>query len=33
MKMKPVNVKTSKYIDFDVEKNDKDPKLKVADHV
>ena len=31
--MKPVNVKSSKYIDFDKENSKKDPKFKVGDHV
>ena len=30
--MKPVDVKWNTYIDLNVEKNDKDPKLKVGDH-
>ena len=29
--MKPIDVKSSTYINFDVENNDKDPKLKVSD--
>ena len=29
--MKPINVKASKYIDFDVKNNDKDCKFKVGD--
>ena len=29
--MNPVNVKTSTYIDFEVESTDKNPKLKVGD--
>ena len=33
IKMKPVDVKWSTYIDFNVENNDKDPKFKVGDHV
>ena len=32
VKMKPVNVHSSTCIDFNVEKNDKDPKFKVSDH-
>ena len=32
-KMKPVDVKDNTYIDFKKEVNDKDPKLKVGDHV
>ena len=31
--MKPVDVKDDKYIDFEIEVNDKDPKFKVGDHV
>ena len=31
--MKPIDVKSSTYINFDVENNDKDPKLKVSDHI
>ena len=31
--MKPIDVKTSTYIDFEVERNDKDPKCKVNDLV
>ena len=33
IKMKPVDVKSSTCINFSVEKNDKDPKFKVGDHV
>ena len=33
IKMKPVDVKDNTYIDFENEVNDKDPKLKVGDHV
>ena len=33
MKMKPINVKSSTYIDFGVENNDKDPKFEVGDHM
>ena len=33
IKMMPTVVEPSKYIDFDVENNDEDPKLKVGDHV
>ena len=32
-KMKPVDVKWSIYIDFDVESNDKYPRFKLGDHV
>ena len=32
IKMKPVNVKSSTYIDFDVENNNKDPKFEVGNH-
>ena len=31
--MKPADVKSSKYIDFNIEKNYEDPKFKVGDHV
>ena len=31
--MKPVDVKDNTYLDFKKEVNDKDPKLKVGDHV
>ena len=31
--LKPIDVKTSTYIDFDVENNDKDPKFKIGFHV
>ena len=33
IKMKPLEVKTSTYIDFNVESNDKDPEFKVFDYV
>ena len=33
IKMKPIDIKLSTYIDFDVENNDKDPKFEVDDHV
>ena len=33
IKMKPVDVKDNKYIDFEKEVNDKDLKFKVRDHV
>ena len=33
IKMKPVNVKSSKYIDFNKENNGEGPKFKVGDHV
>ena len=33
IKMKPVDVENNKYIDFSKEVNDKDPQLKVGDHV
>ena len=33
IKMKPADVTSCTYIDFDVENNYKDPKLKVSDHV
>ena len=31
--MKPVDVKSSTYIDFNKENNKEDPKFKVSDHV
>ena len=31
--MKPIDVKSSIYINFGIENNDKDPKFKVADSV
>ena len=31
--MKPLEVKTSTHIGFDVESNNKDPKIKVCDYV
>ena len=33
IKMKPVDVKDNTYINFKKEINNKDPKLKVSDHV
>ena len=33
IKVKPVDVKDNTYIDFEKEVNNKDPKLKVGDHV
>ena len=33
IKMKPVDVTSSTYIDFIKENNEKDPKFKVGDHV
>ena len=33
IKMKPVDVKSSTYIDFDKENNDKDPEFKVGYHI
>ena len=33
IKVKPIDVKISRYIYLDVESNDKDPKSKVGDHV
>ena len=33
IKMKCTGVKTSTYIDFDVENNNKNPKFKVSDHM
>ena len=31
--MKPTDVKSNTYIDFDVENNDNGPKFEVSDHV
>ena len=33
IQLKPFDVKSSTYIDFGAGNNDKDPKLKVGDHV
>ena len=33
IKIKPVDIKDNAHIDFEKEVNDKDPKLKVGDHV
>ena len=33
IKIKPSDIKSITYIDFDVENNDKDPKLEAADHL
>ena len=33
VKIKPIDVKSSTYIDFDKENNDWDPKFNVVDHV
>ena len=33
IKVKPVDVKSSTYIDFGIENNEKDPKFKIGDHV
>ena len=33
IKMKPVDVKDNTYIDFEKEVNDKDPKIKIGDHI
>ena len=33
IKMKPIDIKDNTYINTDKEVNDKDPKLKVGDHV
>lgn len=33
VKMKPVNVNPSTYVEFNAESNEKDYKFKVADHV
>ena len=31
--MKPDDIKVDTYVEFDVQKNDKDPEFKVGDHV
>ena len=31
--MNPIDIKDNRYINLDKEVNDKDPKLKVGDHV
>ena len=31
--MKPVNVKSNSYLEYNVNSNDKDPKFQVGDHV
>ena len=33
IKAKPADVKSTTYIDFDMDNNDKDPKFKVDDHL
>ena len=33
IKMKPIDVEASTYIDFDIKNNQKDSKFKVGDHV
>ena len=33
IKIKPIDVKSSSYIDFGIENNDRGPKLKFVDHV
>ena len=33
IKMKPIDVKSSTYIDFGMENNNKDSKVKVGDHL
>ena len=33
IKITPIDVKWSTYIEFDVENNDKDPKFKVGNHL
>ena len=33
IKMKPVDVNSITYIDFDKQSNDRDPKFKIGDHV
>ena len=32
IKIKPIDVKSSTCIDFEVENNDKDPKFEIGDH-
>ena len=32
IKMKPVDVKSSNYVEYNVNSNDKDPKFKTGDH-
>ena len=32
IKMNPADVKSSTYIDFGLENNDKDPKINIGDH-
>ena len=33
IKLKPIDLKSSTYIDFGIENDDKDPKFKAGDHV
>ena len=33
IKMKPVDVKSDNYVEYNVNSNDEDPKLQVDDHV
>ena len=33
IKMKPTNVKSDSYAEYNVDSNDKDPKFQVGDHV
>ena len=33
IKMEPADIKQIRYIDFDVENNDKDPRYEVLNHV
>ena len=33
IKMKPIDVNSITYIDFDKQSNDRDPKFKIGDHV
>lgn len=33
IKIKPIDAKTTTYIDFEVENNDRDPKCEFGDHV
>lgn len=33
MLLKPIDVKSSTYVDFDIDSDDKDPNYKVGDHI
>ena len=33
IKMKPIDVKSDSYAEYNVDSNDKDPKFKIGDHV